>query len=79
MVDRLRANGYVRREPRLRPGRGSITLGIASTGKEAPMTKVPRIELDSRSPDTVDGRQIRAVTFQDVRPAYVTATLRRLA
>lgn len=43
------------------------------------MTKVPRIELDSRSPDTVDGRQIRAVTFQDVRPAYVTATLRRLA
>ncbi|HEY1624363.1 MAG TPA: methyltransferase domain-containing protein [Streptosporangiaceae bacterium] len=42
------------------------------------MTKAPHIELDSRAPDTVDGRQIRAVTFQDVRLEYVTGTMERL-
>jgi 2-polyprenyl-6-hydroxyphenyl methylase / 3-demethylubiquinone-9 3-methyltransferase len=42
------------------------------------MTSAPHIELDSRLPDTVDGRQIRAVAFQDVRLEYVTATLESL-
>lgn len=42
------------------------------------MTKPLRIEIDSRSPEAIDGRQIRAVAFQDVRMAYVTATLQRL-
>jgi 2-polyprenyl-6-hydroxyphenyl methylase / 3-demethylubiquinone-9 3-methyltransferase len=42
------------------------------------MTSAPHIELDSRLPDTVDGRQIRAVAFQDVRLEYVTATLKNL-
>jgi 2-polyprenyl-6-hydroxyphenyl methylase/3-demethylubiquinone-9 3-methyltransferase len=42
------------------------------------MTSAPHIELDSPVPDTVDGRQIRAVTFQDVRLEYVTGTLKSL-
>jgi 2-polyprenyl-6-hydroxyphenyl methylase / 3-demethylubiquinone-9 3-methyltransferase len=42
------------------------------------MTKPPRIEIDSRSPEAIDGRQIRAVAFQDVRLAYLTSTLQRL-
>jgi 2-polyprenyl-6-hydroxyphenyl methylase/3-demethylubiquinone-9 3-methyltransferase len=42
------------------------------------MTSAPHIELDSRVPDTVDGRQIRAVAFQDVRLEYVTGTLERV-
>ncbi|WP_433322978.1 class I SAM-dependent methyltransferase [Spirillospora sp. CA-294931] len=43
------------------------------------MTGTPIIELDSRTPGAVDGRQIRAVTFQAVRLEYVAATLERLA
>ncbi|MFI9170247.1 class I SAM-dependent methyltransferase [Streptomyces lincolnensis] len=38
----------------------------------------PIIELDSPAPDAVDGRHIRALTFQDVRLEYLTSTLRRL-
>ncbi|GAA2071851.1 methyltransferase domain-containing protein [Actinomadura alba] len=38
----------------------------------------PHIELDSRSPEAVDGRQIRAVVFQDVRIEYVRRTLESL-
>ncbi len=41
------------------------------------MTSTPHIELDSRIPDTVDGRQIRAFAFQDVRLQYVTVTMKR--
>jgi 2-polyprenyl-6-hydroxyphenyl methylase/3-demethylubiquinone-9 3-methyltransferase len=41
------------------------------------MTGTPHIELDSRAPDTVDGRQIRAVAFQDVRLQYVTGVMRK--
>ncbi|OMI34864.1 class I SAM-dependent methyltransferase [Streptomyces sparsogenes] len=40
------------------------------------MAAAPRIELDSRSPDAVDGRQIRAVAFQASRLEYVRRTLR---
>lgn len=42
------------------------------------MTSAPHIELDSRAPDTLDGRQIRAAAFQDVRLEYVRATLKSL-
>jgi 2-polyprenyl-6-hydroxyphenyl methylase / 3-demethylubiquinone-9 3-methyltransferase len=42
------------------------------------MTSAPHIELDSRAPDRVDGRQIRAVAFQDVRLEYVTGTMKSL-
>jgi 2-polyprenyl-6-hydroxyphenyl methylase/3-demethylubiquinone-9 3-methyltransferase len=41
------------------------------------MASTPHIELDSRAPDTVDGRQIRAVAFQDVRLQYLTATMKK--
>jgi 2-polyprenyl-6-hydroxyphenyl methylase/3-demethylubiquinone-9 3-methyltransferase len=34
-----------------------------------------RIELDSATPGSIDGRQIRAVAFHDVRMQYVTATM----
>jgi 2-polyprenyl-6-hydroxyphenyl methylase/3-demethylubiquinone-9 3-methyltransferase len=42
------------------------------------MTSAPHIELDSRVAGTVDGRQIRAVAFQDVRLDYVTGTMNSL-
>jgi 2-polyprenyl-6-hydroxyphenyl methylase/3-demethylubiquinone-9 3-methyltransferase len=42
------------------------------------MTRNPRIELDSRSPEAIDGRQIRAVAFQGVRLEYVAGVLKRL-
>jgi 2-polyprenyl-6-hydroxyphenyl methylase/3-demethylubiquinone-9 3-methyltransferase len=42
------------------------------------MASPPRIALDSRSPETIDGRQIRAVAFQDVRLEYVTGIVNRL-
>jgi 2-polyprenyl-6-hydroxyphenyl methylase/3-demethylubiquinone-9 3-methyltransferase len=43
------------------------------------MTKrTPRIELDSRSSEAIDGRQIRAVAFQAVRLEYVAGVLKRL-
>ncbi|MDW6065487.1 hypothetical protein SAZ11_56410 [Streptomyces sp. FXJ1.4098] len=35
------------------------------------MARAPRIELDSPLPETVDGRQIRAVAFQASRLEYV--------
>jgi 2-polyprenyl-6-hydroxyphenyl methylase/3-demethylubiquinone-9 3-methyltransferase len=41
------------------------------------MTSTPHIELDSRAPDAIDGRQIRAVAFQDVRLEYVTGIMRK--
>ncbi|MES4908788.1 MULTISPECIES: methyltransferase domain-containing protein [unclassified Streptomyces] len=40
------------------------------------MARAPRIELDSPSPEAVDGRQIRAVAFQASRLEYVGRTLR---
>ncbi|MEU1663839.1 methyltransferase domain-containing protein [Streptomyces sparsogenes] len=40
------------------------------------MAAAPRIELDSRLPEAVDGRQIRAVAFQESRLEYVRRTLR---
>ncbi|MEU0809689.1 methyltransferase domain-containing protein [Streptomyces sp. NPDC005970] len=40
------------------------------------MAAAPRIELDSRLPEAVDGRQIRAVSFQATRLEYVRTTLR---
>ncbi|MET8677210.1 methyltransferase domain-containing protein [Streptomyces sp. NPDC004647] len=42
------------------------------------MAAAPLIELDSRNPKAVDGRQIRAVAFHDVRLAYVRGALERL-
>jgi 2-polyprenyl-6-hydroxyphenyl methylase/3-demethylubiquinone-9 3-methyltransferase len=42
------------------------------------MTSAPHIALDSPVPDTVDGRQIRAVAFQNVRLEYVTGTMKSL-
>jgi 2-polyprenyl-6-hydroxyphenyl methylase/3-demethylubiquinone-9 3-methyltransferase len=42
------------------------------------MVRAPHIELDSRSPETIDGRQIRAVAFQDVRLEYVNGILKTL-
>ncbi|RNF88008.1 methyltransferase domain-containing protein [Streptomyces botrytidirepellens] len=42
------------------------------------MAAAPRIELDADAPDTVDGRQIRAVAFQECRMAYVRGTLAAL-
>jgi 2-polyprenyl-6-hydroxyphenyl methylase/3-demethylubiquinone-9 3-methyltransferase len=41
------------------------------------MTSRPLIELDSRAPEAVDGRQIRAVAFHDVRLQYVTDATRK--
>jgi 2-polyprenyl-6-hydroxyphenyl methylase/3-demethylubiquinone-9 3-methyltransferase len=38
----------------------------------------PTIELDSRAPGAIDGRHIRALTFQGVRLEYVSSTLRGL-
>ncbi|WP_026416493.1 class I SAM-dependent methyltransferase [Actinomadura oligospora] len=38
----------------------------------------PSIELDSRTAGAIDGRHIRALTFQDVRLEYVRSVLRRL-
>jgi len=38
----------------------------------------PTIELDSRAAGAIDGRHIRALTFQDVRLEYATSVLRRL-
>lgn len=38
----------------------------------------PTIELDSRAAGAIDGRHIRALTFQDVRLEYVDSVLRRL-
>ncbi|MEV4256049.1 methyltransferase domain-containing protein [Spirillospora sp. NPDC049652] len=38
----------------------------------------PTIELDSRAAGAIDGRHIRALTFQDVRLEYVSAVLSRL-
>ncbi|MEU6754157.1 methyltransferase domain-containing protein, partial [Spirillospora sp. NPDC046719] len=38
----------------------------------------PTIELDSRTTGAIDGRHIRALTFQDVRLEYVGSVLRRL-
>ncbi|ADI12212.1 ubiquinone biosynthesis O-methyltransferase [Streptomyces bingchenggensis BCW-1] len=40
------------------------------------MARAPRVELDSPLPETVDGRQIRAVAFQASRLEYVDRTLR---
>jgi 2-polyprenyl-6-hydroxyphenyl methylase/3-demethylubiquinone-9 3-methyltransferase len=37
-----------------------------------------RIELDSASPDAIDGRQLRAVSFQAVRLEYVQSTMAHL-
>ncbi|MEU5031288.1 class I SAM-dependent methyltransferase [Streptomyces milbemycinicus] len=42
------------------------------------MARAPRVELDSPLPETVDGRQIRAVAFQASRLEYVDKTLRRV-
>lgn len=39
------------------------------------MASAPRIELNSRSPEAIDGRQIRALAFHDVRMEYVRRTL----
>jgi 2-polyprenyl-6-hydroxyphenyl methylase / 3-demethylubiquinone-9 3-methyltransferase len=38
----------------------------------------PTIEPDSRAAGAIDGRHIRALTFQDVRLEYVSSVLRRL-
>jgi 2-polyprenyl-6-hydroxyphenyl methylase/3-demethylubiquinone-9 3-methyltransferase len=38
----------------------------------------PHIELNARSPEAIDGRQIRAIAFQEVRIEYVRRTLERL-
>ncbi|WP_063733022.1 methyltransferase domain-containing protein [Streptomyces sp. RTd22] len=42
------------------------------------MAAAPRIELDAAAPDAVDGRQIRAVAFQECRMTYVRGTLAAL-
>ncbi|MGW2326040.1 methyltransferase domain-containing protein [Streptomyces sp. NPDC001700] len=42
------------------------------------MAAIPRIELDAPSPESVDGRQIRAVAFQKCRMDYVRTTLTAL-
>lgn len=42
------------------------------------MGSAPLIELDSPAPEAIDGRQIRAVAFQDVRLAYTTGVLERV-
>lgn len=42
------------------------------------MAHPPRLALDSAAPGTVDGRHIRAVTFQAVRLRYVADTLAAL-
>src|ERR1700730_5655428 len=59
----------------------SLRESIRNRGpaREKTMTSAPHIELDSRVPDAVDGRQIRAVAFQDVRLEYVTGTMKSLA
>ncbi|MEV0298324.1 methyltransferase domain-containing protein [Nocardia sp. NPDC050710] len=38
----------------------------------------PRIELNSAAPEAIDGRQIRAVAFQNVRLEYVEETMGKL-
>ncbi|MFH8572996.1 class I SAM-dependent methyltransferase [Streptomyces sp. NPDC017993] len=43
------------------------------------MTTAPRIALDSAGPTAVDGRQIRALTFQSVRLEYLRHVLRELS
>ena len=40
------------------------------------MTGAPYIELDARSSDAIDGRHIRAVTFQDIRMEYLSGVLK---
>jgi 2-polyprenyl-6-hydroxyphenyl methylase/3-demethylubiquinone-9 3-methyltransferase len=42
------------------------------------MSTTPHIELNATSPDAIDGRQIRAVVFEEVRLEYVRRTLHRL-
>jgi 2-polyprenyl-6-hydroxyphenyl methylase/3-demethylubiquinone-9 3-methyltransferase len=42
------------------------------------MATAPRIELNARSTDAIDGRQLRAAAFQRVRLEYVERTLSRL-
>lgn len=42
------------------------------------MATAVRIELDAAAPDAVDGRQIRAVAFEQVRMEYVQRTLDRV-
>lgn len=42
------------------------------------MATTPLIELNSTSPEAIDGRQIRAVAFQDVRLRYVKGTMEHL-
>jgi 2-polyprenyl-6-hydroxyphenyl methylase/3-demethylubiquinone-9 3-methyltransferase len=49
----------------------------AGEAREKTMASTPHIELDSRAPGTVDGRQIRAVAFQDVRMEYVTGAMKK--
>ncbi|HYZ51947.1 MAG TPA: methyltransferase domain-containing protein [Streptosporangiaceae bacterium] len=44
----------------------------------APANTTPRIELNATSPEAIDGRQIRAVVFEEVRLEYVRRTLHRL-
>jgi 2-polyprenyl-6-hydroxyphenyl methylase / 3-demethylubiquinone-9 3-methyltransferase len=41
------------------------------------MAAAVRIELDATTPDAIDGRQIRAVTFEQVRMQYLQRTLDR--
>jgi 2-polyprenyl-6-hydroxyphenyl methylase / 3-demethylubiquinone-9 3-methyltransferase len=42
------------------------------------MATTPRVELNSRSPEAIDGREIRAVAFQEVRLEYVRGAMGRL-
>lgn len=42
------------------------------------MAAAVRIELDAAAPDAVDGRQIRAAAFEQVRAQYVERTLARV-
>lgn len=42
------------------------------------MATAPHIELNATSPDAIDGRQIRAVVFEEVRMEYVRRTLQSL-
>jgi 2-polyprenyl-6-hydroxyphenyl methylase/3-demethylubiquinone-9 3-methyltransferase len=42
------------------------------------MATAVRIELDATTPDAIDGRQVRAVAFEQVRRQYVQRTLDRV-
>ncbi|WP_369214182.1 class I SAM-dependent methyltransferase [Streptomyces flavofungini] len=58
--------------------RTSHTARTSRTARTPRTPRTPRIALDSADPGTVDGRHIRALTFQSVRMEYLRGVLHEL-